>query len=535
MITKKIVIITSILVACSAVGVSSYLVYRSHRAILNQKYEQERHQDALRYETHAKKFYQAGDFARAKQTYKEALAREPRLYTAYCGLGIIAEDHDHNAAAALNFYKKALTLNPRHIQTYLRISDLLDREGFHEKALAIKKHAFTLDARQAWFYEGQNHYWNGKLEDALACYQQALALTPETNSIGRATIISKMGTIYEKQNKTKESFDAYQQAVSLCPEREEMHTALSCAYLAMGDYKHWAQEYEWRLQGQNWQSTFWHQPNIGKRWNGTDSLKDKTVLLVGENGYGDMIQFIRFAPALKKAGARLVAIVQEPLVPLFSRLDYLSKVVPLGSTFPPHDYVVPIESLPLYFQKTQSILQQPPYLALENSLKNAWKEKLSADKNFKVGLCWQTPHDHVAVPQSRRAIDPSYVAPLFSVPGVSFYSLQLDPVSGAMKDLGLKSLGESFDKEHGAFVDSAAVIHALDLIITVDTSLPHLAGAFNRPVWVMLPLAADVRWMIDKKDTPWYPSMRLFRQKTVGDWRPVIEEIRKELTKKVKA
>jgi tetratricopeptide (TPR) repeat protein len=535
MITKKILIITSMLTACTAASVAGYLVFRSHRATADLESLKMRRQEALRYEVHAKKFYQAGDFAHAKQAYKEALSREPRLYTAYCGLGIIAEDHDHNAAAALNFYKKALTLNPRHIQTYLRISDLLDREGHHEKARAIKKHAFTLDARQAWFYEGQNHFWNGKLEEALACYKQALALTPATNSLGHATIISKMGTIYEKQNKTKESLQAYQQAVDLCPDHEEMHTALSCAYLAMGDYKQWAQEYEWRLQSPNWQTTIWQKSNRGQRWNGTDSLKDKTVLLICENGYGDMIQFIRFAPGLKKMGARLVASVQKPLVPLFSRLEILSEVVAFGSPLPAHDYMIPIQSLPLHFNTTEKNLPKPPYLTIEDSLKNRWKEKLASDKNFKVGLCWQTPHDHVAIPQSRRALDSSCVTPLFSVPGVSFYSLQIDPISETMKSLGLKSFGNTFDNDNGAFIDSAAVAYALDLVVTVDTSLAHLVGALNRPVWVMLPLAADVRWMIDKKETPWYPSMKLFRQKTVGDWRPVIEEIRKELTKKSKA
>lgn len=313
-----------------------------------------------------------------------------------------------------------------------------------------------------------------------------------------------------------------------------MHTALSCAYLAMGDYTHWAEEYEWRLQGKNWQSNFWNQPNSGPRWNGSDSLKEKTVLLICENGYGDMIQYIRFAPALKKMGARLVASLQKPLIPLFSRLDYLNEITAFGSPLPNHDYLVPIQSLPFYLKTTEKNIPTTPYLVIEDSLKDFWKERLSTDKNFKVGLCWQTPHDHVAIPQSRRALDPSFVTPLFSLSGVSFYSLQLDPISESMSRLGLKSFGSTFDKEHGPFIDSAAVAYALDLIITVDTSLAHLIGALNRPVWVMLPLAADVRWMIDKKETPWYPSMKLFRQTTVGDWRPVIKEIRKELEKKIK-
>jgi len=535
MITKKIILITSILSACTAIGIASYFIYRSQRASIHQEAHDELHKEALLYELHAKKMYQVGDFARAKQAYHQALIKEPRLYTAYCGLGIIAEDHEHNSAAALNFYKKALALNPHHIQTYLRVSDLLEREGLHEKAQTVKKHAFALDQRQAWFYEGQNHYWNGKLDDALYCYQRALSITPGNNVTSRATILSKIGAVYEKQNNTAAAFDAYKQAVHLCPEREEMHTALSCAYLAMGDYKHWAQEFEWRLKGQSWQANFWQQPTIGQRWNGSDSLKDKRVLLICENGYGDMIQFIRFAPKLKKMGATLVASVQKPLVPLFSRLDYLSEVVPFGSALPTHDYLVPIESLPLHFETTAKTLPKPPYLVIEDSFKNTWKEKLSTDTNFKVGLCWQTPHDHVAIPQSRRALDQSLVTPLFSVPGVSFYSLQLDPISESMQRLGLKNFGDSFDKDHGAFIDSAAVSYALDLVITVDTSLAHLVGALNRPVWVMLPVAADVRWMIDKKDTPWYPSMKFFRQTTVGDWRPVIQEIRKELEKKVRS
>jgi hypothetical protein len=221
---------------------------------------------------------------------------------------------------------------------------------------------------------------------------------------------------------------------------------------------------------------------------------------------------------------------------------YIDSVISTEDPLPAFDVQAPLMSLPHILKtKIETIPLEIPYIFADENLTEYWKEKLSQDKNFKVGVCWQG-NSNYSTPLLRatvalKSIEAQQFAPLCTVPGVSLYSLQkttgTDQLENLPKHMKLITFDDTFDQAHGRFMDTAAVMKNLDLIITVDTSISHLSSAMGIPTWVMIPNPPDWRWMINRNDTPWYPDMRLFRQPTPGDWDSVLKTITQELQKKV--
>ena len=278
------------------------------------------------------------------------------------------------------------------------------------------------------------------------------------------------------------------------------------------------------------------------RWDGSD-LQGKTILIHAEQGLGDTFQFIRYAKLIKEKNGIVIAAVQKPLVTLMKNCKYIDRVISLDDTPPHFDVHSPMLSLP-YALKTQleTIPCEIPYLYANEKLVTDWKQKLAADKNFKIGICWQG-NDNYATPLLRatvaqKSVHPKEFAPICQVPGVSVYSLQKTTGTDQLKDLPdtmrIITFDGDFDQSNGRFMDTAAVIKNLDLVITVDTSISHLASGLGVPTWIMLPNPADWRWMIDRTDSPWYPNVtRLFKQPTPGDWQSMIKEVAVELQKHI--
>lgn len=322
-----------------------------------------------------------------------------------------------------------------------------------------------------------------------------------------------LGGFYEKRNEIAKARTCYEKAVALAPQDPVPHICLSPCFLAIGDYARWAEEYAWR----------WHEApkKVGGRWWDGSSVKGKKILLLEDNAFGDMIQFVRYARALKEQGAHVTLQAPLALKALFSSCcPYLDEVVTTADmrTF---DYVYPLQLLPKYVAS----IPRAPYLQPPQNIIAQWAEKLKNDQNLKIGLCWQTTHDGNAVPESVRSVPLALCTKLAHKKGVSVYSLQKGADSKMLAAHDIKEFGPHFDADHGAFMDSAAIMKNLDLVITIDTAVAHLAGALGVPVWVILPYAADVRWMLDRSDTSWYSSMRLFRQKKIGDWVSVIHQV----------
>jgi hypothetical protein len=265
-------------------------------------------------------------------------------------------------------------------------------------------------------------------------------------------------------------------------------------------------------------------------WLGEGALDGRTVLLHAEQGLGDTLQFVRYAPLVARRGARVLLEVQPPLLPLLSGFEGVASVLAQGTKLPAFDLHCPLLSLPLAFgTEIDSIPAKIPYIGVSDSRRAKWRERLGAREMPRIGIAWagSTAHRNNA----KRSLALAQFASLLSTPGVEFVSLQKElsePDAGLLPDFGnVLQLGE----ELADFADTAAVIERLDLVISADTSVAHLAGAIGKPVWILIPLAPDFRWLLAREDSPWYPTARLFRQQRLGDWNSVLGRVRTALVR----
>ena len=275
-------------------------------------------------------------------------------------------------------------------------------------------------------------------------------------------------------------------------------------------------------------------------WDGSD-LHGKTILLYAEQGMGDTLQFIRFAKEVKKRGARVICKVQEPLKQLLSMYPYVDKIVGRETTNEPIDVQSALMSVPgIINMRPDTIPADIPYLKVDTTLVQVWKDKLAHDKNFKIGICWKVDpqHELTKSPLSLRTMPLDAFAQLADIPGISFYSLQkthdLQDFKNKPASFIINTFNPDFDETNGRFMDTAAVIENLDLVISVDTSVIHVAGMLGKEVWVILPISPDCRWYFEGEKTTWYPTMRMFRQTSVGDYATPMNTIKKELTQLIK-
>jgi hypothetical protein len=362
-----------------------------------------------------------------------------------------------------------------------------------------------------------------KLDDALHAARRAIELSPNESNPHQA-----LGRIFMSLNHVPEAIEAYRRALAIAPDDPESHGLLARALLISGDFKRGWAEYEWRWKCASFREVPRQFPQA--RWNGARA-DGKTVLLYHEQGYGDTIQFVRYAPLAAERCEAVIVQVPPDMIGLVRRMPGIDQVVALGGELPPFDLHAALLSLPLLFNTTiKTIPAKVPYLFGSGAAAELWKSRLREDgAKLRVGLTWAGRPSHPNDP--RRSIALSELAPLGSVEGVVFYSLQKgdfprDPASPPMRMIDCA--GKLND-----FSDTAALIHNLDLVISVDTAVAHLAGAMGKPVWTFLPFAADFRWLLDRTDTPWYPTMTLLRQKEPGVWGEVVDETVARLKERV--
>lgn len=316
--------------------------------------------------------------------------------------------------------------------------------------------------------------------------------------------------------------NALQKAVDLDPHHPDAHFGLAMARLCQGDLASGFEQFEWR-----WRSSKSPLPRPKfdvPTWDGSDPA-GKTILVWAEQGFGDVIQCARYVPLLAKRGARVIVGVQEPLHQLMKSLDGASNVVSRYEEAGAFDLELPFFSLPHRFGTTlQTIPADVPYLHADESTSREWKNRLADDPSpLKVGLVWAGTSTHGS--DRQRSLPTSALAVLKGIEGVSFYNLQVGERAKETIPLSLKNLSPLL----ADFSQTAAALTNLDLLITVDTAIAHVAGAIGRPVWTILGFFSDWRWMIDRSDTPWYPTMKLFRQKHVGDWIPPLKQVAESL------
>lgn len=389
------------------------------------------------------------------------------------------------------------------------------------------------DYAEAWYNLGHLLHGARRLEEALGAYDAAVGLRA-----GLAEAHNNRGAVLRELGRPAEAIDAFDRALAARPGYADAGFNQAMCRLMIGDYvRGWPQyEQRWATAQGARERRAWP----GRPWGG-EAPGGRTLLLFAEQGFGDTLQFCRFAAWLAARGARVVLHVQRGLGRLLRSLDGVLAVIEEGEAIPPVDLHFPLMSLPTLFGLTLEDLPGPtPYLAPDAELARVWADRLAGDAGLRVGITWagagRVSNPAAAATDRRRSPGLAPLSGLAAVQGVRFFSLQLGPAS-AEAALWPVGDGPQMADHTGAiadFADTAAMIANLDLVISCDTSVAHLAGAIGRPVWILSRFDGCWRWLEDRSDSPWYPTARLFRQPAPGDWRTVAESVARALRAEVR-
>ncbi len=436
--------------------------------------------------------HQQREFIAAEKLYRDALKLAPTSAAGWCYLGISLHDQ-RRYPEAVSVYEKALQLQPafpialNNLGNTLRYTgDIARADDCFAKAIALKP-----DYLNAFKNRGTLHVWTGSLDLGLKYYEAALAINPN---------------------------------------EAELHRNLGVIYLLQGRFEEGWREYRWR-----WRVGDLHRPtNRVPVWQG-EPLEGKSILLTAEQGLGDTLNFVRFSKVLRGAGARTLVYCQSPLVPI---LQYSTSEI--GSVYPNNlqlegqfDFQASLlDVADILGINANNIPLPEAYLRAADNLVAYWQQRLGPRKeNRRIGIVWQGNPDHQA--DVFRSVPLKCFEAIAAVPGVELFSFQrgfgADQLGQWAGAVPIKTFGDQLDQSSGAFMDTAAIMKSLDLVITSDTSIAHLAGALGVPTYIALGFTPDWRWLLERSDSPWYSSVRLFRQPKIGDWGSVFEAMASSL------
>ncbi len=441
-----------------------------------------------------------GRLDEAVACYRRALALRPDAVETLDNLAAALRAQGQ-LDAAQSCYERALALRPKRVESHIGLGVVLRDRGLLEEAVARYERALALmpDHPETRNNLGVALVDLGRPEEATAHYERALAARPD-----RAETHNNLGIALGRQRRHGEALACYGRALALKPGYAEAHFNRSHALLLTGQLDEGWQEYEWRFAVARYDRKF-DRP----LWSGKP-LAGQSILIHAEQGFGDTLQFVRFVPIVAERGGRVVLEVPEPLVRLIRTVAGVSQVVAAGDPLPGFDCHCPLLSLPRVLQTNLATIPAAvPYLSVPAEAAAAWAERIATAPGRRVGIVWAGT--------TVGAIDLRVLRPLWEVAGISWFSLQ---VGDRSRDISLLDGLQIADLSPwlADFAETAAAVRHLDLVISVDTSVAHLAGALGRPTWLVLPYAPDWRWLLDRQDSPWYPTARLFRQKKAGDW-----------------
>jgi FKBP-type peptidyl-prolyl cis-trans isomerase 2 len=423
---------------------------------------------------------------------------------------------------AIVYYQKAIDQNPNHIGAYYNLGVAFQGKGLIDQAIVYYEIAigYNQEFVDAHHNLGVAFKEKGQFDEALICFQRVLQLKPD-----HAGAYYNAGNVLVAKGRYDDAMQFYRKAIEIDPGNADAHWNTALLNLLSGNFEEGWKGYEWRwkLKGVMAGRQF-SQP----LWDGSD-LNGRTILLYAEQGFGDTLQFIRYAPLVAKRGAKVAVECQKELTALLGNVKGIERIIPHGEALPEFDVRYPLLSLPLIFNTTlQNIPAEIPYLSVEPSLVLRWGARIASNNGqFKIGLVWSG--DPGLKNDRSRSCSLDIFSPLAHYDHITFYSLQKGEASAQAnnppKDLKLID----YTEEISDFADTAAFILNLDLVISIDTAVAHLAGALGKPVWTLLPFVPDWRWMLNREDSPWYPTMRLFRQPAPGDWESVVNRIEETL------
>lgn len=478
--------------------------------------------------------YFAKKYPEALYAYKKTIQYKNDHYRAYVQIAKVMIDVKQTNDA-IEPLKKSLILEPNNPDARLLLARIYNDKHHFNQAIQIITEGLALEPNHInlTFELGNIYNLVNRLEESLAIYKALDEIIPNNPSI-----LYNIGFTYKKMGHLDKSLPYYNRTLELNPDHAEALFSRGLAYLVIGEFEKGWEGYEWRYSRPSQGSLRTYD---APRWDGSD-LQGKTILIHAEQGLGDTFQFIRYAKLVKEKNGIVIAAVQKPLITIMKRCKHIDQVISVDETPPHFDVHCPLMSLPHVLKtRLDTIPSEHPYLYADEQLTSHWKQQLATDTNFKVGICVQgnnsyaTPLLRATVAQKSVGIEK--LAPISEIPGISLYSLQ--KVSGTQQFENLPSsvkiitFDGDFDESNGRFMDTAAVMKNLDLMITVDTSVCHLSSGLGVETWVMLPNPADWRWMMNRTDSPWYPTMRLFKQPTPGDWESMIKDVAEELKKHI--
>jgi Flp pilus assembly protein TadD len=422
---------------------------------------------------------------------------------------------------AIAQFRKALQIKPDFVDAVHHLALTLHELKRLEEALATFDRALSLSPDNAEIINNRGNVLMslGRNEEALAHYGRAIALKPDFTEAH-----ANRGLVLDELYRMDEAAESYRKSIALKSDYPNAHWNLAINRLRVGDLKTGWVEAEWR----------WKTPKLPliernfkcPLWLGAEPLRGKTILLHNDQGLGDALHFCRYVPMVAAMGANVILEVQKELYELLSGLAGVSKLVSRGETLPDFDFHCSLGSLPLAFDTVlDTVPSATPYISVGNYA-DAWKNRLASVKSPRIGLVWSGNPTHTNDRNRSMALE-VLLALLDADAG--FVSLQKDARLADREILDQRKEILDLGPELKSFADTAAVVSHLDLVISVDTSVVHLAGALGRPVWVLLPYVPDWRWLIHRTDSPWYPTARLFRQTEARDWRTVVHEVRTEL------
>jgi tetratricopeptide (TPR) repeat protein len=466
-------------------------------------------------------FFEQGKLDEAIAESRRAIASRPNYAEAHNCLGnaLLAKKQLDEAISAC---RTAVEIDPNYAEAFNNLGNALTQDKQFELGVAMCRRAIELrpDFADAYYNLGNALHAGDQRDVAVDAFRRALSLNPAF-----AAAYSNLALVLSEQGNLDEAIKLYRQAISLDPNLPDAHYNLSLALLARGDFDEGWIEYEWRWKvGGVPPKPIFQQPE----WTGQPA-EAATILLYTEQGYGDTLQSIRYVPAVAKLCRKVIIRCEPELKRLFEASFENCQIVHNTEPLPAFDFHCPLLTLPLIFKTTvATIPNQVPYLKPPPALIDAWRKRLNlVNRDLNVGLVWAGNPNFKG--DAKRSLHLQQLSSLAKVAGVKFYSLQKgyaqEQAKSPLNGLQITNLGSTL----ADFADTAAVISLLDLVITTDTSVPHLAGALGRPTWTILQFVPHFCWFWNRDDSPWYPTARLFRQRSPGDWDEVIARVANEL------
>jgi tetratricopeptide (TPR) repeat protein len=498
----------------------------------------------------AARLYQARDYVNAERCCRELLQHEPRHFEALHLIGVVclndgrltdavrylqlaaseqpdnARVHYHLGTALLGVkqyepaeaaLRRALELQPRDSNTLVNLGNVLAACGRHSEAIHCYQQVLVNDTAHlhAQFNFGRSLAAMDRLDEAVATFRTALATAPADLDANR------LADIYVNLGQALVGLGRYDKAIAACraiadSRPQEAAWNESLILLLLGQYEEGWRKYEARFGIADHDP-----PRADARVPTLAEVHGKQVLLVPEQGHGDLIQFARYVPLLADRGADVTLSTYAELKPLMQTLPGVGRVVLHDEAEPPVDIVTPLLSLPLVFgTRVNTVPARVPYLHAPTKWVSIWQPRLGPRVRSRIGLCWWGSQ-HIL----KRSLSVEMLLPLLSIPDLEVHALQKEIPADQRDWLAKHGLLIDHSAELQDYADTAALISLLDLVVTIDTSVAHLAGALAAPVWIMLQHNADWRWLVDRSDSPWYPTARLFRQRQAGNWAHVVAEV----------